>query len=369
MIPTVSPAGSPAIVTGYPNSTGVGQSNVRLLDLGLYSQVFFRRIHRRWTELASLELCYTSVGPRFLPSEFAYGLSILGLSRWEKVMRRYSLVHVTSPEFFHIAKRRRGVIGTVHDLYHLDSRLAKGFSRLSILALKEELAALRRLEGVIAISNSTRDRLVQLCPDLDVRTIHNWTPDVFHPRDKADARARLGLPQDKRILLSVSSSSPNKNLRLLGDIASGVGDGAMILHIGEIGGSDPRELPGVVQLSGWTPAELLPLYYNAADLYLATSTAEGFSFPIIEAVNSGLPVVAPRIDVFVEVLRNSPYLVDSWDSSVWVERTLKLLESTELSRATVWYKNGFGDYYRRGRALEEMHDFLAKFGGATRIGE
>ena len=78
----------------------------------------------------------------------------------------------------------------------------------------------------------------------------------------------------------------------------------MILHIGEIGGSDPRELPGVFQLSGWTPAELLPLYYNAADLYLATSTAEGFSFPIIEAVNSGLPVVAPRIDVFVEVFRD-----------------------------------------------------------------
>ena len=49
-------------------------------------------------------------------------------------------------------------------------------------------------------------------------------PHVFHPRDKADARARLGLPQDKRILLSVSSSSPNKNLRLLGDIASGVED-------------------------------------------------------------------------------------------------------------------------------------------------
>lgn len=51
-------------------------------------------------------------------------------------------------------------------------------------------------------------------------------------------------------------------------------------------------------------------YYADADCLIASSFAEGFGLPIVEAGHFGKPVIASDIPVFREVARN-PTLVDS----------------------------------------------------------
>ncbi|EQD38630.1 mannosyltransferase, partial [mine drainage metagenome] len=132
-----------------------------------------------------------------------------------------------------------------------------------------------------------------------------WTSNDFRPRDKKGARAALNLPPDKVIALNVGSCALNKNLQLLQAISRALSDEVLTVQIG--GGSAAASRPsGYHQVVEQVPPQTLPLYYNAADLYVATSTAEGFCFPVIEAVNSGLPVIASPIDTFSETLRGSP---------------------------------------------------------------
>ena len=42
------------------------------------------------------------------------------------------------------------------------------------------------------------------------------------------------------------------------------------------------------------PTEMMPLVYQAADVFLSTSTGEGFQYPAWEALVSGLPIVVPN---------------------------------------------------------------------------
>jgi glycosyltransferase involved in cell wall biosynthesis len=65
----------------------------------------------------------------------------------------------------------------------------------------------------------------------------------------------------------------------------------------------------VTSFKGW-PEQDLAVLYNAADLFVSTSWAEGFGLTIAEAVASGVPVVAQRVASIPEVVGPAGRLVD-----------------------------------------------------------
>ena len=64
-----------------------------------------------------------------------------------------------------------------------------------------------------------------------------------------------------------------------------------------------------------------PLYFNAADLYLHTSSNEGFGIPLLEAISSGLPIVSSSIPTSVEILgsSNGPLIREKNDPIAYIE--------------------------------------------------
>ena len=129
----------------------------------------------------------------------------------------------------------------------------------------------------------------------------------FKPvEDKKDARRRLGLPTEKTIFLTIRRLVPRMGLfnlleaiRILSDKYPKASDALFI-----IGGSGPlktklerrtrkRGLQGTVKITGYIPEEELSLYYQAADCFvLPTEELEGFGIVSIEALSSGIPVIA-----------------------------------------------------------------------------
>jgi glycosyltransferase involved in cell wall biosynthesis len=132
--------------------------------------------------------------------------------------------------------------------------------------------------------------------------------------DREALRAGLGLPRDRVLFTTVAGLAPVKNhLGLLDAIAAHrraepdssalflfVGAGAMHApieqRIAELG------LGGQVILQG--PSDRVPEILAASDAFILPSTLEGMSNAILEAMASGLPVIALHVGGNPELVRD-----------------------------------------------------------------
>ncbi len=158
---------------------------------------------------------------------------------------------------------------------------------------------------LVAISDFTAAYVERLAPGRPVTTMHLGTDvERFSPVDedqRAGIRARIGLPEDAFVALTVRRLFYRNGLDTLLDAAVRL-RGESRLHV-VIGGSGPErgeiearirgEHLQNVHLTGFIPDGDLPDYYRAADVFvLPTRTAEGFGLVLMEAAASGVPSIA-----------------------------------------------------------------------------
>jgi D-inositol-3-phosphate glycosyltransferase len=134
--------------------------------------------------------------------------------------------------------------------------------------------------------------------------------DLFRPRAAAPARARLGLDAE-HVLLFVGRLTPIKGfetlLRALAVLRSdGLATARLTLLVvggakGDTDGSERlSQLAHSLGVAAWVdfrgpqPQDVLPDYYAAADLCLMPSRYESFGMVALEAMASGVPVIASR---------------------------------------------------------------------------
>ncbi len=130
---------------------------------------------------------------------------------------------------------------------------------------------------------------------------------------KADIRRRLGLPVDGPIILTVRRLAARMGLdnliaalpRVLAELPTArfviVGQG--VLHPQLEAQASALGLSQSIMFAGFVSDADLPLYYQAADLFvLPTRALEGFGLITLEAFASGLPVVGTPIGATPELL-------------------------------------------------------------------
>lgn len=108
------------------------------------------------------------------------------------------------------------------------------------------------------------------------------------PAERARIRSRLGLPQDRVLVLFVGRLVPKKGYQLL---LAAAGPAYELVFAGD-GNDHPLSdgRPGVHHLGTLSPADLAEAY-RACDVFALPSTSEGFPLTVQEAMASGLPVV------------------------------------------------------------------------------
>jgi glycosyltransferase involved in cell wall biosynthesis len=161
--------------------------------------------------------------------------------------------------------------------------MAGSFS--AFVCLSDDVAQELRAHGI------GEERLRQIPNGVDV--------ECFRPADPEERRlerARLGLPADGAVALYTGRFAPVKQLDQLIMAVSEVPELSLIM-VGE--GSEEARLRGLVADLGLDDrVSMLPYVtdpaplYRAADFYASTSTTEGMSNSVLEAMASGLPVVA-----------------------------------------------------------------------------
>lgn len=73
-----------------------------------------------------------------------------------------------------------------------------------------------------------------------------------------------------------------------------------------------RDDPDAVILTGYVPAEDLPLLYNAAQMFAYPSLYEGFGLPVVEAMACGTPVITSNVSCMPEIAGDAALLVNPY---------------------------------------------------------
>ncbi len=175
--------------------------------------------------------------------------------------------------------------------------------------------ALARADGVIAVSDALKRRMVELGVEAGkIAVVRNGIDrEVFHPRDRTEARRKLGLDAQSRIVITVAALVPLKGIDRLVD-AMALTRAARLYVIGE--GPQRATLQSRIARNNLTDRVLLvgsksqaelAEWYSAADLFCLASHREGCPNAVIEALACGLPVVAADVGGVGELISKPAY--------------------------------------------------------------
>ncbi len=214
-----------------------------------------------------------------------------------------------------------------------------------------EQRLVRGLDCIVAATEHERRLLMQIyrVPATRVAVVPLGVDlDQFQPRPQAEARAALGIAPEERMVLAIGRIEPLKGFDILIRSIAQLSDRrSVVLSI--IGGDDraSRELAALravaeevgvadhVRLLGPRPHEELPAYYNAADVVAVPSFYESFGLVAVEAMASGVPVVASRVGGLASTVADgrTGYLIPWRCPEPFAEKIELLLRNEELRRA------------------------------------
>lgn len=201
---------------------------------------------------------------------------------------------------------------------------------------------IQRADAVIVDSKTVRDKLVTelKVPTAKVHVVPPGISSVFFaekPSEEIEAiKKHYGLKVP--CLLSVGKIFAHKNQPFLLNVLAELRQRGVDCQLVLVGESywEPTDLqirslarelkllPHLLCL-GHVPDEHLPLIYRASTVFLFPSLAEGFGLPPLEAMASGIPVVASDRESLPEVLGEEAVLLDPFNVASWVEAILKIL--------------------------------------------
>ena len=175
---------------------------------------------------------------------------------------------------------------------------------------------------------------------VDARVIYPGIDlSVFRPGSREQARQTLGLPPSAQILLFVAHrarSNPWKDFRLLQQVVARVRQ-LVSKEIILLVAGDPVDKKTTIEGNVWLAPPIdtavqLALYYRAADVYVHATHVETFGLTIVEAMASGLPVVATRTAAIPELIPadDAGFLTTPNAVEEMAARVVALLNDNEL---------------------------------------
>lgn len=313
----------------------------------------------RWQTWQDLQACELPVGPihgasnaappKTLRSVLAgnalavkaYGALSPALYAWRLRNRADALLH--SPNYF-LPPHPGACVATIHDLSHVWHPQFHPQVRVDFMnrALPQTL---KRADFLITDAESVRQEVIQhfAWPADKIAAVPLGVDPVYHPRSAVELTPVLnkwGLSV-KGYTLYVGTVEPRKNLGVLLEayeqLAPSLRNRWPLVIAGSRGWNSEQihDRMAKAATQGWLfylnyiPQEQLPLLYAGAKLFVYPSLYEGFGLPPLEAMASGVAVIASAIPSIAEYAQGSAVLVDPDDVKLLAETIAKALESEE----------------------------------------
>lgn len=203
--------------------------------------------------------------------------------------------------------------------------------------------ALRKAVKIFSVCEDLRKVVIKAgIPVEKVSVVPNGV-DIkkFKPREKMEARRELGLPLDKKIILSIGGLVPRKGFHkvigVLPKIKEKIPDVIYVIVGGASAeGNNERELKNMVKklnlqneviFAGTQPYGRLCTWLSASDIFCLATTNEGWANVFLEAMACGLPVVTTKVGGNEEVIVSEDYgsFFDGYDSNEMAKKIVTAL--------------------------------------------
>lgn len=191
---------------------------------------------------------------------------------------------------------------------------------------------------------------INLCPSIATKTdmerhgitnVELWGRGIetseFSPKQRSEDLRKKYCDEDEKVLLYVGRVAPEKELEVLMDAVKILNKKNLkfkLLVIGDGPSKQEFENQNIenVVFVGYKTGEELKTYYASADIFAFPSSSETYGNVVLEAMASGLPVVAPFAGGVQENLidMENGMAFDVGDSEDMAEKIESLLKDEEL---------------------------------------
>ncbi|MHB8160070.1 MAG: glycosyltransferase family 4 protein [Thermoleophilia bacterium] len=230
---------------------------------------------------------------------------------------------------------------SIHDAHFITNPQGRDLLWRLYARLSFRFAA-RHADRILCDSLAAKDEIVKLLgagPE-KIDVIHPGIPHRKSGADDDEAVTTL-----KPYILSVGATEPNKNfstlLRAFSQLAKKNETRGHRLVLAGPPGHDHSRLKELIRrlnlgdqvvLLGHIPDTRLAALYDHASLFIFPSFCEGFGFPPLEAMLSGVPVVASNAPCLPETLGQAPIYFNPKDASELSEKMRAVLSDPQLRK-------------------------------------
>jgi len=257
-----------------------------------------------------------------------------------KYISGYDLYHIVNHNLSLLSKGRRSII-THHHLS--PAKYSDSVVRYYVRRFLHSW--IKYANHIITVSNFTKQQLIRdyKLSDSDITVTYNGVRDSYKPRELKKIREQLGLPMDKKIILNIAGSGIRKNISNLiksFNFLQKKIENALLLRIGK----ERKENISLVKRLGlqdkvvfleYVPRDKIPFYYNASDLFVFPSLCEACPMVLLEAMASGVPVIASNASSLPEIVGDAGILVNPCDVEAMAKEMERVLIDKNLQRKLI----------------------------------
>lgn len=182
--------------------------------------------------------------------------------------------------------------------------------------------------------------------------------DLERFASRESRRAEFGLPEGRLLVLMVSAFTESKRVLIGIEAVSKIHDAHLV-----VAGDGPLRLAAdalAAKLLGGRFTRLslspdrMPALYQSADVFLHLSKEESFGNVYVEAMASGLPIVAHDSPRSRWIMGDGEYLLDTSDAAAIAQQILLARETTDLQRSDRVARAGLFSWSRLGYQYREF---------------
>ena len=220
------------------------------------------------------------------------------------------------------------------------SAILRGIQHLADVTMGS--ATINCATDILAVSTATQEYVNTIQTALTRVNYNGIDIKRFHPsKNQDELRLRLSIPVNKTIFFCVRRITFKNGIDTLLEVANLLRNRDDIHFV--IGGKGPdysavqeiikKQKLSNVSLLGFVSDKDLPDYYAASDVFILPSKkGEGFPLVVLEALASGIPVIATRSGGHVEIIETGKhgYIVEPNESDKIAEYVVSLSDKPSL---------------------------------------
>ncbi len=254
---------------------------------------------------------------------------------------------------------------TIHDLIFM--RCPEYYNPVDVAIYKWKFHnAIRQANRIIAISECTRRDIMELgeIDDSRIDVVYQSCDTRFHlqvsPEQKQDVRARYSLP--KRYVLFVGTIEERKNALLAAQALPYLSDDIHLVLVGRqtayaktiFSFARQNGLANRIHMLSGVPTSDLYAIYQQAECFVYPSRYEGFGIPIIEAIQSRLPVIACTGSCLEEAGGPDNVYVDPDEPQEMAMAIKSITDNPDAARQIVTRSLDYIRRFENGNVAQEM---------------